>query len=143
MLLDENILGKFNPTKSFHKSENINSIDFHSDGSMLAVGFDNCLEVYNCHLADAFIKAPLTKYGCANVKTVAAKNCLLHSSTKINHDVRYLQLNTNQYLRYFSGHTDFVYNVVPSPIDDTFLTLSFDGTIKLWDLRNPTFSVNF
>lgn len=141
MKLDIEILKKFNPTKCYQKKETINSIDFHVEGSILAVGYDSSLEIYNCHNAQICSKIQLAKYGCANVKTVLAKNCILHSSLRLNYDVRYLQLNTNQYLRYFSGHTGYVYDVIPSMFDDTFLTCSMDSTMKFWDLRNPIHTV--
>nr|ACI69300.1 WD repeat-containing protein 82 [Salmo salar] len=140
MKLDEELLGSFKSLKSFKNGERINNIDFHYEGKLLVVGSDSNIDIYDCHTAKLCMTTPVAKYGCASVKTVAASNCVLHTSARLNHDVRCLQMDTNSYLRYFSGHTEIVYDVVPSKVCDTFITVSLDNTMKFWDLRNPNYT---
>ena len=39
----------------------------------------------------------------------------------------------NKILRAFEGHSGVINNISMSPADDTFLTSSVDGTVRLWD----------
>lgn len=44
----------------------------------------------------------------------------------VDHAVRYLSLYDNQFLRFFTGHTDKVVSIAMSPTDDHFMTGSAD-----------------
>lgn len=50
--------------------------------------------------------------------------------------IRYLSLHDNRYLRYFKGHRDRVVSLQMSPVNETFISGSLDGTVRLWDLRS-------
>ncbi|KAG2285144.1 hypothetical protein Bca4012_034403 [Brassica carinata] len=41
----------------------------------------------------------------------------------------------NRILRYFKGHKDRVVSLCMSPINDSFMSGSLDGSVRLWDLR--------
>ena len=62
-------------------------------------------------------------------------HCVLFSSSKGQHAVHYWSLYDNKIVRKFRGHSDTVLEVRMSPADDTFLTCSKDGTVRLWDLK--------
>jgi len=55
--------------------------------------------------------------------------------------VYYLSVHDNKILREFTGHLGVITTLSMNPADDTFLSSSVDGTVKLWDLRNSGNSV--
>lgn len=50
--------------------------------------------------------------------------------------VNYLSVYDNKILRKFRGHSGRVTGLSQCPADDTFLSTSEDGTIRLWDLKS-------
>ncbi len=71
------------------------------------------------------------KYGVDIVRFTHASNAILHSSTKVDDDIRYLSLHDNKFLRYFKGHTKRVVAIEMSPLNDSFLSASLDGSVRL------------
>ncbi len=57
---------------------------------------------------------------------------------QIAHEIRYLSLFDNSYLRFFTGHEGRVTSLSMSATDDRFLSASVDGTVRLWALQQPT-----
>jgi COMPASS component SWD2 len=51
------------------------------------------------------------------------------------HAVNYWSVYDNKILRKFKGHSDAVTTISMCPADDTFLTSSADGTVRLWTLQ--------
>lgn len=49
--------------------------------------------------------------------------------------LRYLDITRNAYIRFFPGHTAAVSSLVTNPQDDTFISVSLDKSLRLWDLR--------
>ncbi|KAL0774092.1 hypothetical protein Bca101_039243 [Brassica carinata] len=49
----------------------------------------------------------------------------------------------NRILRYFKGHKDRVVSLCMSPINDSFMSGSLDGSVRLWDLRVNACQVRF
>mmetsp|Transcript_39678 Transcript_39678/g.40288 ORF Transcript_39678/g.40288 Transcript_39678/m.40288 type:complete len:297 (-) Transcript_39678:811-1701(-) len=70
--------------------------------------------------------------GVAGVGVTAAPGAL-HS----RHAVNYWSLHDNKILRTFRGHTGEISNLSMNPVDDTFLSSSADGTVRLWNLQQP------
>lgn len=60
------------------------------------------------------------------------------SPGQIAHEIRYLSLFDNAYLRFFTGHEQRVSSLSMSAGDDRFLSASVDGTVRLWTLQQPT-----
>jgi COMPASS component SWD2 len=56
----------------------------------------------------------------------------------VAHEIRYLSLFDNAYLRFFTGHEGRVTSLSMSATDDRFLSASVDGTVRLWTLQQPT-----
>uniref|UniRef100_A0A0N5CC36 WD_REPEATS_REGION domain-containing protein n=1 Tax=Strongyloides papillosus TaxID=174720 RepID=A0A0N5CC36_STREA len=81
-------------------------------------------------------RIPTKKYGCSHVVFAGDGLKALHSSEKINDDIRYLCLEKKKYIRYFSGHKDDVLSLSMSPDGQTFLSSSRDGAVKMWDFRS-------
>jgi COMPASS component SWD2 len=63
---------------------------------------------------------------------------IIHTSnpagTSKDHDLRYMSLYDNKYLRFFKGHTDKVHSVKMSPESDLFVSGSRDQTVRVWTL---------
>ncbi|KAL2313686.1 Set1 complex component swd2 [Schizosaccharomyces pombe] len=116
----------------------ITSLSFDDSGELcLASCTDDTLQLYNC-ISGKFVKSLASKkYGAHLGRFTHHSNSLIHASTKEDNTVRYLDVVTNRYLRYFPGHKQTVTSIDVSPADETFLSASLDNTIRLWDLRSP------
>lgn len=135
----DNLLG-FKPVKSFRVTENevapVTSLCFDDHGQYLLTATAND----NMHLYDAvscrFLNTIASKkYGCHSAKFTHAQSECIYSSTMKSFDIRHLNLETNQYLRYFTGHGALVSDIEMSPLEDVFLSASYDESVRLWDLR--------
>lgn len=138
--ISKDSLLKFEAVKSFKLAENevspITSLSFDDHGQYLLTSSASD----NMHLYDAvgcrFLNTIASKkYGCHSAKFTHAQSECVYSSTMKSFDIRHLNLETNQYLRYFSGHGALVSDIQVSPLNDTFLSASYDESVRLWDLR--------
>ena len=93
--------------------------------------------LYDCEKGTQTRTVNSKKYGVDLIHFTHGNTTAIHSSTKVDHTIRYLSLHDNKYLRYFPGHTKKVISLNISPIEDTFLSGSMDKTLRLWDLRSP------
>lgn len=139
--INKNNLLQFEAVKSFRVSDKelapITSVCFDDHGQYLLTASAND----NMHLYDAvscrFLNTIASKkYGCHSAKFTHAQSECIYSSTMKSFDIRHLNLETNTYLRYFQGHGALVSDIQMSPIDDTFLSASYDESVRLWDLRS-------
>lgn len=133
-------LGKFKAVKSFRLPENevlpITSLSFDDHGQYLL----SASASDNMHLYDAvgcrFLNTIASKkYGCHSARFTHSQSECIYSSTMKSFDIRHLNLETNQYLRYFTGHGALVSDIQMSPLNDTFLSASYDESVRLWDIR--------
>lgn len=94
---------------------------------------------YGCSNGTFLLKASQqsTPSSCVIASTIPASN-----NNKANNALRFLDLNTNSFIRYFTAHTAQVTSVVSSTSTyygfDTFYSASRDGTIRVWDSRTET-----
>ncbi|CCF57378.1 hypothetical protein KAFR_0C03870 [Kazachstania africana CBS 2517] len=139
--LNKDTLSKFRAIKTFRLSEKevapVTSLNFDDHGKYLLTASAND----NMHIYDAISCKFLNtigskKYGCHSAKFTHAQNECIYSSTMKSFDIRHLNLETNQYLRYFAGHGALVHDLQMSPLNDTFLSASYDESVRLWDLRS-------
>ncbi|SCU94477.1 LAFA_0F22056g1_1 [Lachancea sp. 'fantastica'] len=133
-------LASFRAVKTFKPGDNdlapVTSLNFDDHGRYLLTASAND----NMHLYDAmncrFLNTVASKkYGCHSAKFTHSQNECVYSSTMKSFDIRHLNLETNQYLRYFTGHGALVSDLQMSPLNDTFLSASYDESVRLWDLR--------
>ncbi|KAL3233593.1 COMPASS component SWD2 [Nakaseomyces bracarensis] len=135
----ENLLG-FKGLKSFRVSEKevspVTSLSFDDHGQyLLASAASDNMHLYDsvgCRFLNSIASK---KYGCHAARFTHAQSECVYSSTMKSFDIRHLNLETNQYLRYFMGHGALVSDIQMSPINDTFLSASYDESVRLWDLR--------
>ena len=140
MKLTLDVLRTFTVAKVFRDNEDkVNSMSFSPSGdTLISSSDDDSMVVYDCQEGVAKRTLNSKKYGCDLIQFTHAANAVIHSSNKVDDQIRYLSLHDNKYLRYYGGHTKRVVALQMSPIDDTFISGALDKTIRLWDLRSPT-----
>ncbi|KRX94393.1 WD repeat-containing protein 82 [Trichinella pseudospiralis] len=136
--VDENMFRQFSPRKIFPFNQlPVNSLDFSQDGSVLATGSDDdSIYLYDCCLGIKKGLVSCKKYGVDHVRYFPLSTAVVHASTKVDDSVRYLSLEENNYIRYFTGHTKRVTALCMNGHDNTFLSCSEDKSVRLWDIRS-------
>lgn len=138
--LNEEHLQSFSLAKLFRDhTKKITSLQFSPSGDYcITAGEDESLQVYDAvqgiHKNTIYSK----KYGVDHVRYVPLHTTqVLHTSTKTTDEdmIRLLSLVENRYLRYFKGHTSKVVSLAMSPVDDIFLSGSWNESIRVWDIR--------
>ncbi|GBM94472.1 WD repeat-containing protein 82, partial [Araneus ventricosus] len=139
MRLIDNVVRSFKVAKVFRENtDRINSIDFSQNGeTLISSSDDESIVIYDCERGTHKRTLQSKKYGVDLIRYTHAPNTAIHSSTKVDDNVRYLSLHDNKYIRYYQGHTKKVVSLCMSPVDDTFMSSSLDKTIRIWDLRSP------
>lgn len=139
MKLVDQVVRSFKVAKIFRENtDKITAIDFSANGeTLISCSGDDQIVLYDCEKGIQTRTINSKKYGVDLIHFTHSSNTVIHSSTKVDDNIRYLSLHDNKYLRYFSGHTKKVISLCISPSDDTFLSGSLDKTLRLWDLRSP------
>ncbi|KAH9829131.1 WD domain, G-beta repeat [Teratosphaeria destructans] len=145
------IISSFRPTKLFKPSSSMptpsyTSIDFDDSGEFLLLSrTDDTIQLYNTKAGAHAKEMKSQKYGSALARFSHQSTSIIYASTKGNHDIRYLSMHDNTFIRYFKGHEDRVTSLCISPSGDQFMSASLDNTVKLWDMRtpNPTGQLEF
>ncbi|KAG0648890.1 WD repeat-containing 82 [Hyphodiscus hymeniophilus] len=132
----------YRPTKKLFRREaeatrsssSILSLDFDNEGGLLLTSeSDNSMQIYNIKDGKHHKSLLSQKYGANHAMFAHATGTVIHSSTKINHTIRYLSMHDNSYLRYFEGHEQNVTCLSLHPGQDNFLSCSEDNTVQIWD----------
>jgi len=137
VVLTDDIVESFGVAKVIGDHEGrVNSLDFSLDGSLLIAATDkDSIVIHNCDDGGRTKQTFSKKYGVDLIRLTRLPDSALHASTKVDHTIRFLNIKDNKYIRYFKGHDQKVTSLRVSPVDNTFLSLSMDGTLRLWDLR--------
>ncbi|GMH28034.1 hypothetical protein Nepgr_029877 [Nepenthes gracilis] len=118
----------------------INSIDFHRTNDLLVTASDDdSVRLYDIANAKLLKTTYHKKHGADRVCFTHHPSSVICSS-KYNLDstgesLRYLSLYDNRCLRYFKGHKERIVSLCMSPIDDSFMSGSFDHSVRIWDIR--------
>lgn len=163
--LDANTLRHMVKNAVFHPqgwpASPVSSLDFSKNGRLLAVGGTQLMsashsgagsqgaarqgagvvDIYDCVEGRRACRTRVPK-GLSQVIFTHSGDSVLHSSHPAagaggDHTVWYMSLATSSYMRGFSGHRTEVTCLALCPRDDTFLSASTDGYVRLWDLRLP------
>ncbi|CAL2041099.1 hypothetical protein CAEBREN_20950 [Caenorhabditis brenneri] len=131
------VLPKLVPAKQpTDTTAKVNCLTFSLKGDhMIMSTDDDSIFLYDINTGIRSRNVNSKKYGCSHVKFASDAMCALHGSTKIDNTIRYLSLTDNKYIRYFQGHDKLVTGINVSPLDDMFLSVAEDRTIRLWDLK--------
>lgn len=120
----------------------VTNLEFHDDGKFLAVTTNqNAIHLVDCLNGVEKKKIFVKKDGVGKVQYSHHEMSLLmtcHPTSGVPcHDIKYLCLYDNRYLRYFKGHTMDVTSLSMCPVSDQFVSAAFDGTCRLWDINTP------
>ncbi|KAJ5746022.1 WD repeat protein [Penicillium odoratum] len=124
------------PESSYH----VTSLDFDDQGEFLvSSGEDDAIQVFDIKEGTVTKTVPCKKYGAHLARFTHHQRQLLHASTKVDHNLRLLDLHGESYIRYFTHHTDTVTSLAVAPSGDHFVSVGKDNTVTVWDLasRNP------
>ena len=142
MKLEPEVASSFKTVRIFKEhTSKINHFNFSPSGNYLisCCADDDQINIYDCQKGSFGQKINCRKYGCDLVTFTHYENHVMHNSTKINHDIRQLDLSTNTYLRYCPGHEKKVISLSTNPkIVDSYLSTSDDETLRLWDFKSPS-----
>ncbi|KAJ2462291.1 hypothetical protein GGI02_005495 [Coemansia sp. RSA 2322] len=113
----------------------ITSLDFDISGNKcITTSMDESLRIYDCVQGKREQVLYSKKYGCNLAQFTSQPGCVAYASTKINDTIRYLSYDTNQYIRYFVGHSRQVTSLQRSPVAATVMSAALDGVVNVWDL---------
>lgn len=127
----------------------VSCLDYHREGEYLvATSDDDSVRLINALEGKERKKVFCKKYGVELARFTHHPQGIICSSRQSTnqaaaptgssaHDIRYLSLYDNQYLRFFSGHEARVTGLAMSYTDDRFLSASMDGTVRIWTLQQP------
>lgn len=143
--IDSHQVASVQPTKKFeyHHGALVTSLDFDGLGQFLiSAGVDRLIQLYDVHKGGHVRDVQSQKYGAHLARfTHQGLNCLYVStanndeSNQDTHQIRLLNLENKQYVRYFKGHHHQVIQLAVNPVHDRFMLALIDGRVKLWDLR--------
>lgn len=138
MRLVDNVIRSFRSVKVFRDNqEKINHMHFSQDGQLLiSSSDDDQIVIYDCERGTHQRTLNSKKYGVDLIHFTQNKTNVVHASTKENDIIRYLNVQENNYIRYFRGHNKRVVTLCMNPTDDSFLSGSLDKSIRLWDIRS-------
>lgn len=116
------------------------SLSYHESGSHLFVASeaDSVLRIIDCINGGTPSDKPemlkLQREGIRTVKATHHGHCVLFSPGMSNgpkrNNVYYLSVHDNKIIRDFEGHHGLVTSISMSPVDDSFLSSSTDGTVR-------------
>ncbi|KAJ2358801.1 hypothetical protein GGF43_000565 [Coemansia sp. RSA 2618] len=113
----------------------ITSVDFDLSGTRcVTTSGDESLRIYDCQSGTREQVSYSKKYGCNLAQFTEQAGSIAYASTKINDTIRYLSYETNQFIRYFVGHTGLVTSLERAPGGDGLVSGSVDGTVRVWGL---------
>ncbi|EPY49688.1 WD repeat protein [Schizosaccharomyces cryophilus OY26] len=141
--MDVNLLSTLKPAHSFRDNSIgsvLSSIDFDDRGEYLAAACsaDGAVQIYDA-LNPKLIKTVFCpEMGLEIARFTHHSKNLLLSTKKTNNNLYYYSTFDDKLISTFPGHSDRVTNLEVSPIEDQFVSTSYDNTLKLWDIhRTP------
>lgn len=137
--LDDELVRSLKVVKVFREDpDKIKAIDYSPNGEQLiSCSEDDKVVIYDCENGIQTNILNSKKYGVDLIHFTHEQNAAIHSSTKVDDKIRYLNLTHNKYLQYFAGHVKKVISLCMSPTENAFLSSALDKTLKIWDLRLP------
>lgn len=118
----------------------VSCLDFSQDGgTMASSSADNTIVVYDCLNGVVSTKIPVQTYGASVLRFLQCQDpAVITASTFVDHQIRALDIERNQYRRCYNGHESLVVSMSTSPVGPQFVSSSRDSYIRTWDCRKKT-----
>lgn len=116
----------------------VSCLDFSQDGNILvSSSSDNTIHVYDAVSSHLTCRIPVPTYGAGIIRFIQDHDpsTILTASTMGDHQIRALDIERRNYIRYFNGHDSQVISLSSSPVGPQFLSSSQDSYIRMWDCR--------
>mgnify|MGYP003386596839 CR=1 FL=1 len=125
-----------------HAEQPISNLKFHRNGQYLVSTTDNSVILTDSLSGKEKKRINCKTHGVGRAAYTHHDSCIIVSGDRKQHDIRYLCLYDNRYIRSYEGHTTRVSSLSMCPTDDHFLSASDggeDSCVLLWDLNvsNP------
>ncbi|KAL4920431.1 WD40-repeat-containing domain protein [Aspergillus aurantiobrunneus] len=134
------VIRSYRPAKVFKSPKQdsfVTSLDFDDQGEYVVTsGDDDIIQVFDIKGGKMTKSVPSKKYGAHLARFTHHSRQVLYASTKVDDSLRLLDLHSEGYIRYFSGHTDKVTSLALSPGSDSVISCSKDDTVAIWDLSS-------
>ncbi|EDW64133.2 WD repeat-containing protein 82 [Drosophila virilis] len=137
MKLAAEALREFRVAKSFQPTSDIKySMCFSQNGEHLVSCDHHNLILFNCNKLTQLCMVHMRQFRPELVSFTTQNDRLLHSSTKVDCAIRYLDLSSHQHLGLFSGHTSALRALCLQPgSEHQFMSSGCDDRVFVWDLR--------
>lgn len=116
----------------------ISCIDFSQDGNtMVSSSPDDTIVVYNSLLGTVTSTISVQNYGAGVLRFIQDNNpsTVITASTCRDHQIRALDIERQNYIRYYNGHDSQVVSISASPVGPQFISSSEDSFVRVWDCR--------
>eukprot|EP00762_Andalucia_godoyi_P007758 ANDGO_01784.mRNA.1 WD repeat-containing protein 82 len=144
IVLSAESISRFSPAHVFSEAHQaITSLSFSSSGShIVSTSLDSSLSLYDAQTATCRCTLYSRSSGASHAVLVHDSHAALYAPTTGRDDaIRLLSFADNRVLAEFHGHRDRITSLklATSSADgaDSFFSASRDGTVRLWDLRDP------
>lgn len=130
--IDLDVIKRLRIAHKTTKANKIKSVNFYKDGKCLAFNTDD--EVAFIVLGDVIseFKRALEKHGC-RLSIFLNESLIIHTSWKLDFNLRLLNFETNKYQLEFPGHSKEVVSL--DAFGNHIASGSKDTTVRLWDYR--------
>lgn len=131
--LTPEIIKKFKTSMIFEEENaRITSTDFSFNGKFFIASDSNNILWCDALKGKKLSSVSCRKYGVDLIKYTHLNHQIIHSSKKLNNDIRLLDLKERKYKNYYRGHERPVSSLAVCCCDDKFASASQDRTVRLW-----------
>lgn len=116
----------------------VSCLAFSQDGkTMVSSSADDTIMAYNCQNGTIASTIPVRKYGAGVLRFLQGTTpaTIVTASTTGDHYIRAIDIERQNYIRYFNGHDSQVVSISTSPVGPDFLSCSQDSYVRMWDCR--------
>lgn len=116
-----------------YTNEAVQCVDFHKLGQYCITTSKHLLTLYDALAAKERKVVKCTASGVQLARYTHHEQAVLFTSR--DRQIHYLSLYDDRFMHHFKGHNKCINSLSMNPKDDSFLSSSVDGKIRLWDLR--------
>lgn len=114
----------------------MNSLDFSEDGTLVVCADSTALVIYDA-LNGKKSKMLFNKInGINNVKFTHSNDAVICSTNKEPYQIFYWSTHENEVIKIFEGHTSEIIMINLNPSDDTFVSVSKNAELRIFNLAS-------